>query len=134
MRCHEARDSAAAQNYHLATQELSPASFSRTASGGHLVPAALGGGLVGLVIGPCPVPSRRRGRRPRHQAAAAAFGGYLRALALVDVPARVTILQGADMGRPSRLLVDLAARDERVQVTGTANPIPHAGVCIRHRL
>jgi hypothetical protein len=64
---------------------------------------------VGLVIGPYPVPSRRRGRRPRHQAAAAAFGGYLRALALVDVPARVTILQGEDIGRPGRLLVDLAA-------------------------
>jgi len=36
--------------------------------------------------------------------AAAAFGGYLRALALIDIPARVTILQGEDMGRPSRLL------------------------------
>jgi predicted PhzF superfamily epimerase YddE/YHI9 len=36
-------------------------------------------------------------------------GGYPRALALVDVPARVTILQGEDIGRPSRLLVDLAA-------------------------
>ena len=46
----------------------------------------------------------------------------LRALALVDVPARVTILHG--MGRPSRLLVDLAAGDERVQVTGIADPIP----------
>jgi PhzF family phenazine biosynthesis protein len=64
---------------------------------------------------------------PATGAAAAAFGGYLRALALVDVPARVTILQGADMRRPSRLLVDLAARDERVQVTGTANPIPPRG-------
>ena len=53
-----------------------------------------------------------------------AFGGYLRALALVDVPARVTIRQGQDMGRPSRLLVDLAAGDERVQVTGTADPMP----------
>ncbi len=51
---------------------------------------------------------------PATGAAAAAFGGYLRALALVDVPARVTILQGEDMGRPSRLLVDLAAGDERV--------------------
>lgn len=57
-------------------------------------------------------------------AAAAAFGGYLRALALVDLPARVTIHQGADMGRPSLLLVDLAAGDDRVQVTGTAAPIP----------
>ena len=37
-----------------------------------------------------------------------------------------TILQGADMGRPSRLLVDLAAGDEHVQVTGTADPIPAA--------
>jgi predicted PhzF superfamily epimerase YddE/YHI9 len=45
---------------------------------------------------------------------------------LVDIPARVTILQGEDMGRPSRLLVDLAAGDERVQVTGTADPIPAA--------
>ena len=61
---------------------------------------------------------------PATGAAAAAFGGYLRSLALVDVPARVTILQGADMGRPSRLLVDLAADDERAQVTGTADPIP----------
>ncbi len=63
---------------------------------------------------------------PATGAAAAAFGGYLRALALVDVPARVTILQGEDMGRPSRLLVDLAAGDDRVQVTGTAGPIPAA--------
>jgi PhzF family phenazine biosynthesis protein len=61
---------------------------------------------------------------PATGAAAAAFGGYLRALARVDIPARVTILQGKDMGRPSRLLVDLAAGDERVQVTGTADPIP----------
>jgi PhzF family phenazine biosynthesis protein len=59
-------------------------------------------------------------------AAAAAFGGYLRALALVDIPARVTILQGEAMGRPSRLLVDLVAGDDRVQVTGTADPVPAA--------
>jgi PhzF family phenazine biosynthesis protein len=58
---------------------------------------------------------------PATGAAAAAFGGYLRALGLVDVPSRVTILQGADMGRPSRLLVDLAAGEDRVQVTGAAN-------------
>ena len=36
---------------------------------------------------------------PATWAAAAAFGGYLRALALVDLPGRVTILQGEDMGR-----------------------------------
>jgi PhzF family phenazine biosynthesis protein len=57
---------------------------------------------------------------PATGAAAAAFGGYLRALAMVDLPARITILQGADMGRPSRLLVDLTADNERVQVTGSA--------------
>ena len=61
---------------------------------------------------------------PATGAAAAAFGGYLPALPPVHPPARVTILQGEDMGRPSRLLVDLAAGDERVQVTGTADPIP----------
>jgi predicted PhzF superfamily epimerase YddE/YHI9 len=38
---------------------------------------------------------------PATGAAAAAFGGYLRALALIDIPARVTILQGEDMGRPA---------------------------------
>lgn len=61
---------------------------------------------------------------PATGAAAAAFGGYLRTLGLVDLPARITILQGADMGHPSRLLVDLSTGDDRVQVTGTAAPIP----------
>lgn len=64
---------------------------------------------------------------PATGAAAAAFGGYLRTLALVDTPARITILQGADMGRPSRLLVDLTAENDRVQITGTATPIPPTG-------
>jgi PhzF family phenazine biosynthesis protein len=57
---------------------------------------------------------------PATGAAAAAFGGYLRSLGLVPLPARVTVLQGADMGRPSRLLVDIAADDPRVRVSGTA--------------
>lgn len=61
---------------------------------------------------------------PATGAAAAAFGGYLRSLGLVDLPARVTILQGREMGRPSRLLVDLAVAEERVNVTGAAAPIP----------
>ena len=60
---------------------------------------------------------------PATGAAAAAFGGYLRALGLVDLPARVVIHQGEDMGRPSLLVVDLAADDDRVRVTGTAGPI-----------
>ena len=57
---------------------------------------------------------------PATGAAAAAFGVYLRALDLVRLPARVTIRQGQDMGRPSLLLVDLAVDDDRVRVTGTA--------------
>jgi PhzF family phenazine biosynthesis protein len=61
---------------------------------------------------------------PATGAAAAAFGGYLRELGLVDLPARITILQGADMGRPSRLLVHLSRGGDRVEVTGTAAPIP----------
>ena len=44
---------------------------------------------------------------PATGAAAAAFGGYLRSLGLVALPARLTLLQGRDMGAPSRLLVDL---------------------------
>jgi predicted PhzF superfamily epimerase YddE/YHI9 len=40
-------------------------------------------------------------------AAAAAIGAYLRAVGAIEPPARVTILQGHDMGRPSRLLVDV---------------------------
>lgn len=57
---------------------------------------------------------------PATGAAAAAFGGYLRALGLLELPTRVTIVQGVDMGRPSRLLVDLGADDDRVRVTGAA--------------
>ncbi len=61
---------------------------------------------------------------PATGAAAAAFGGYLRALELVDLPARITLLQGEDMGRPSRLLVDVAADTAAVEVTGAASPLP----------
>jgi PhzF family phenazine biosynthesis protein len=57
---------------------------------------------------------------PATGAAAAAVGGYLRALGVVPETARLTVLQGVDMGRPSRLLVDLTAGDPRVRVTGTA--------------
>jgi PhzF family phenazine biosynthesis protein len=59
-------------------------------------------------------------------AAAAAFGGYLRALGLVNLPVRVTVLQGADMGSPSRLTVDITADDDRVRVSGTASALPAA--------
>jgi PhzF family phenazine biosynthesis protein len=63
---------------------------------------------------------------PATGAAAAAFGGYLRALGLVDLPATITLLQGEDMGRPSRLLVRVTADDARVRVTGTASPVGEA--------
>jgi PhzF family phenazine biosynthesis protein len=60
---------------------------------------------------------------PATGAAAAALGAYLRELGLVEPPATITILQGEDMGRPSRLLVDLHAGRAEVDVTGTAVPI-----------
>ena len=63
---------------------------------------------------------------PATGAAAAAFGAYLRELGAVEPPARVTILQGHDMGRPSKLLVDIDSERPEIQVTGTAVPIPSA--------
>ena len=53
-------------------------------------------------------------------AAAAAFGGYLRRLELIDLPSRVVVLQGRQMGAPSRLVVDLRRGSDTVEVTGTA--------------
>jgi PhzF family phenazine biosynthesis protein len=60
---------------------------------------------------------------PATGAAAAALGAYLRELGLVEPPVTITILQGEDMGRPSRLLVDLHPGRAEVDVTGTAVPI-----------
>ena len=57
---------------------------------------------------------------PATGAAAAALGAYLRELGLVEPPATLTILQGEDMGRPSRLLVDLHPGRAEIDVTGTA--------------
>jgi PhzF family phenazine biosynthesis protein len=61
---------------------------------------------------------------PATGAAAAALGGYLRELGLVTPPARFTIHQGVDMGRPSRITVDVFDADSGIGVTGTAVPIP----------
>jgi PhzF family phenazine biosynthesis protein len=61
---------------------------------------------------------------PATGAAAAAFGGYLRALGHITAPTRLTVRQGEDLGRPSELLVDVDPADERVKVTGQAVPIP----------
>lgn len=60
---------------------------------------------------------------PATGAAAAAFGAYLRELGLVTPPARVTILQGEDMGRPSRLTVDIPSDRPEIDVTGRAVPV-----------
>lgn len=57
---------------------------------------------------------------PATGAAAAAFGGYLRALDLVPVPARVSIRQGEHMGSPSRLVVGLDPGTQTVRITGAA--------------
>ena len=58
---------------------------------------------------------------PATGAAAAAFGGYLRELELVPVPATLTIHQGADMGRPSTITVTVPADPAGgIGVTGTA--------------
>lgn len=59
---------------------------------------------------------------PATGAAAAAFGAYLRALGAIDVPARLTLLQGEDMGRPSRLQVDVGM-EPRIRVRGHAVPM-----------
>lgn len=58
---------------------------------------------------------------PATGAAAAALGGYLRELGLVTPPARVTVHQGHDMGRPSLLTVDVPAHPAAgIAVTGVA--------------
>jgi PhzF family phenazine biosynthesis protein len=57
---------------------------------------------------------------PATGAAAAALGAYLRELGEVQPPATITVLQGEDMGRPGRLLVDLHADRPEIDVTGTA--------------
>jgi PhzF family phenazine biosynthesis protein len=64
---------------------------------------------------------------PATGAAAAAFGAYLRALALVDVPSTVSLRQGDDLGRPSRLTVDIPAGDGPITVSGHAVAIPRDG-------
>jgi PhzF family phenazine biosynthesis protein len=57
---------------------------------------------------------------PATGAAAASFGAYLRELGVVDPPARISIHQGDDMGRPSRLIVDIPADRPEISVSGRA--------------
>lgn len=56
---------------------------------------------------------------PATGAAAAALGGYLKAIRKVT-KGRITIRQGEDMGMPSRLLVDIDDSLPGVRVTGSA--------------
>ena len=60
---------------------------------------------------------------PATGAAAAAFGGYLRAVRGASAPRRFTILQGHQIGSPSRLIVDLPSDAATVSVTGAATQI-----------
>ncbi|MFD5983294.1 PhzF family phenazine biosynthesis protein [Streptomyces cyaneofuscatus] len=60
---------------------------------------------------------------PATGAAAAAFGAYVRELGLVPEAAVLTLHQGADMGRPGTLTVELRAGDDRVRVGGTGTRI-----------
>ena len=46
---------------------------------------------------------------PATGSAAAAFGGYLRLLSLVEPPSRVVVHQGSHVGRPSVLTVDISS-------------------------
>ena len=58
---------------------------------------------------------------PATGAAAAALGGYLRALSVLPLPATVSVFQGEELGRPSQLSVHIPARIRSgVSVTGHA--------------
>jgi PhzF family phenazine biosynthesis protein len=56
-------------------------------------------------------------------AAAAALGGYLRELGLVEPPADLVLHQGVELGRPSLLRVHVPAGDAGIDVTGHAVPM-----------
>ncbi|MEV0429772.1 PhzF family phenazine biosynthesis isomerase [Micromonospora sp. NPDC050495] len=60
---------------------------------------------------------------PATGAAAAAFGGYLRTRGLVEPPVTLRLHQGADLGRPGLLVVDVPATGG-IRVTGTAVVMP----------
>jgi PhzF family phenazine biosynthesis protein len=74
-----------------------------------------------------PFPAGRIREDPATGAAAGALGGYLGLAALVDLPSRITVLQGHDMGRPGTLTVDVPTDPSRgVGVTGSAVRLPDA--------
>ena len=59
---------------------------------------------------------------PATGAAAAAFGGYLRELGLIDPPAEITLHQGIELGRPSLLRVEIPVVGG-IRVSGAAVPM-----------
>jgi PhzF family phenazine biosynthesis protein len=61
---------------------------------------------------------------PATGAAAAALGAYLRELGLVAAPAELVVLQGEDMGRPSRMEVTIAPDRPEIEVSGGAVVMP----------
>jgi PhzF family phenazine biosynthesis protein len=60
---------------------------------------------------------------PATGAAAAALGAYLRWRGELTPPARFTISQGVEMGRPSLIEVEVPDADGGIRVTGTAVPL-----------
>jgi PhzF family phenazine biosynthesis protein len=60
---------------------------------------------------------------PATGASAAAFGGYLRELGMIEQNASFTIIQGVDMGRPSEINVSVIDGEPGVRVSGTAHRI-----------
>jgi PhzF family phenazine biosynthesis protein len=59
---------------------------------------------------------------PATGAAAAAFGGYLRELGIIGENAAFTIIQGVDMGRPSKLEVSVIGGEPGVRVARRGPP------------
>ncbi len=60
---------------------------------------------------------------PATGSAAAALGGYLRALELVEPPTTITVHQGRHVGRPGVLTVDIPVGTGGIAVSGTAVPL-----------
>jgi PhzF family phenazine biosynthesis protein len=61
---------------------------------------------------------------PATGAAAAALGAYLRWLGKLTPPARFTIAQGVEMGRPSLIEVEIPDADGGIRVSGSAVRLP----------
>ena len=61
---------------------------------------------------------------PATGSAAAALGGYLRALGLLRPPVRIIVRQGRHVGRPGLLTVDIPPGTTGIAVSGRAVPLP----------